>query len=59
MFYIVSESDKYGDLAVIFNPDKRTLYNMIGGFAPAVRAKYNELYEQVTPSDAEKDDDND
>ena len=59
MFYIVSESDKYGDLAVIFNPDKRTLYNMIGGFAPAVRAKYNELYEQVAPSDAEKDDDND
>lgn len=58
MYYIVSETEKYGDLAVIFNPDKRTLYNMIGGFSPAVRGKYNELYESVTPADAEKAEDN-
>ncbi|MBQ3841485.1 MAG: hypothetical protein II820_02215 [Ruminiclostridium sp.] len=56
MYYVISESEKYGDLAVIFNPDKRTLYNMIGGFSPAVRSKYNELYEKVTPADAVQND---
>lgn len=57
MYYVVCENEKYGDLAVVFNPDKRTLYNMIGGFSPAVRSKYSGLYEQVTPADAENAED--
>ena len=51
MYYVISETEKYGDLAVIFNPDKRNLYNMIGGFSPAVKSRYSELYRQVAPAD--------
>ena len=55
MWYVYAETDKYGKVAVVFNPDKDTLYNMIGGFAPAVRNRYPELYAAVKP-DAEPDD---
>lgn len=55
MYYLICENEKYGDLAVIFNPDKRTLYNMIGGFSPAVRSKYSGLYEKVAPAEAENE----
>ena len=47
-------------MAIIFNPDKRTIYNMIGGFAPAVKQKYRDLYDSLAPQFADtEDDDND
>lgn len=55
MYCFICGTKEYGDVAVIFNPDKRTLYNMIGGFSPAVKAKYTELYEKVTPADTDGD----
>ncbi len=51
MYCFVCGTKEYGDVAVIFNPDGRTLYNMIGGFSPAVKTKYAELYEKLAPED--------
>jgi len=51
MYSFVCESKEYGSVAIIFNPDKRTLYNMIGGFSPAVRNKYSALYEKLKPAE--------
>lgn len=53
MWYLYADTAKYGKLALVFNPDKNTLYNMIGGFAPSVKNKYKELYEKVKPEDTE------
>ncbi|MBP5606115.1 MAG: hypothetical protein J6X60_11325 [Ruminiclostridium sp.] len=47
LYYFVCGTKEYGDLAIIFNPDSRTLYNIIGGFAPSVRMNYNELYNKL------------
>jgi len=58
MWYLYADTDKYGKLALIFNPDRNTLYNMIGGFAPAVRNKYSDLYNSVKP-DKTAEEDND
>lgn len=57
MYCFICATKEYGDLAIVFNPDKRTLFNMIGGFSPAVRAKYSELYKKVKPSETEDDED--
>ena len=54
MYYIIAKTKKYGDLAVVFNPNAQTLYNMIGGFAPSVRNQYRELYKLVTPAEEEE-----
>ncbi|MBP3854603.1 MAG: hypothetical protein IK990_03180 [Ruminiclostridium sp.] len=59
LYCFVCGSKEYGDIAVVFNPDKRTLYNMIGGFSPAVRNKYAELYEKIAPKDTETENDDD
>lgn len=40
LWYIISDDERYGALAVVFNPDKNTRENMIGGFDPKVRANY-------------------
>ena len=40
LWYIVCNSQKYGVLAVLFNPDSRTRENMIGGFEPKLKAKF-------------------
>jgi hypothetical protein len=56
MYCFVCGSSDYGDVAVIFNPDRRTLFNMIGGFSPAVRTKYSELYEKVKPAELPDED---
>ena len=55
LYYFVCGTKKYGDVAVVFNPDDRTLYNMIGGFSPSVKNKYKELYESITPAEEEDD----
>ena len=55
MCCFVCGTKQYGDVAILFNPDERTLYNMIGGFSPSVRAKYSELYEKVKPADEESE----
>jgi hypothetical protein len=55
MWYLCADTDKYGKLAVIFNPDRSTLYNMIGGFAPSVRNKYSELYQAVKPESTDEE----
>ena len=47
LYYFVCGTKEYGDLAIIFNPDSRTLYNIIGGFTPSVRINYNELYNKL------------
>lgn len=57
MYCFICATKEYGDVAVVFNPDKRTLYNIIGGLSPAVKAKYNELYKKLAPAE-EKDKDN-
>lgn len=44
MYVLLCEHKSYGELAVVFNPDARTLENMTGGFAPEIKAKYAELY---------------
>ncbi len=51
MWYLYADTQKYGKLALVFNPDSNTLYNMIGGFAPSVKNRYKELYEKVKPED--------
>ena len=43
MWYLLSSSDELGQLAVIFNPDKKTLKNIAGGLSPALRQKYSSL----------------
>lgn len=60
MYCLISNIKEYGDVAVIFNPDDRTLYNMIGGFSPKVKNEYTELYKRVAPKDEQGggDDDN-
>ncbi len=55
MWYLCADTDKYGKLAVIFNPDRNTLYNMIGGFSPAVRNRYSDLYKAVKPENKEEE----
>ena len=40
LWYIVCNSNKYGVLAVLFNPDGRTRENIIGGFEPKLKAKF-------------------
>lgn len=50
MYCFICETKEYGDVAIIFNPDRRTLFNMIGGFSPAIRTKYSELYEKLKPA---------
>ncbi|MBO6301036.1 MAG: hypothetical protein J6N15_01190 [Ruminiclostridium sp.] len=57
MYCFICGTEKYGDVAIIFNPDKRTIYNMIGGFAPAVKQKYRDLYDSLAPQFAETEDD--
>ncbi len=47
MYCLLSKSEKNGVVAVIFNPDDRTLYNMIGGFSPAVKNTYSKKYEKL------------
>ncbi len=47
LYCFVCGTKEYGDLAIIFNPDSRTLYNIIGGFMPSVRMNYNELYNKL------------
>ena len=59
IYCFICETKKYGNVAVLFNPDKRTLYNMIGGFSPSVRAKYGDLYKKVTPVGDQTDTDED
>lgn len=58
MWYLYADTAKYGKLALVFNPNNNTLYNMIGGFAPAVRNKYTELYAKVKPAEEDTDNDN-
>ncbi|MCR4780032.1 MAG: DUF6106 family protein [Ruminiclostridium sp.] len=55
MWYLCADTDKYGRLAVIFNPDRNTLYNMIGGFSPAVRNRYSDLYKAVKPENKDEE----
>ena len=57
MYCLICEIKEYGNVAVVFNPDRRTLYNMIGGFDPRVRNKYTELYEKVKPADENTEED--
>lgn len=59
MYYFICGSKEYGSIAVVFNPDKRTLYNMIGGFSGAVKKKYLELYEKLAPAVEETDEEQD
>ncbi len=57
MYCLLADNDKYGKIAVIFNPDGRTLYNMIGGFASEARNAHRELYDTLAAKFAEKDED--
>ena len=59
MYCFVCGSKEYGSIAVVFNPDKRTLYNMIGGFSGGVKKKYLELYEKLAPAVKDDDDEDD
>ena len=56
MYCLVSDSEKFGKTAVIFNPDGRTLYNMIGGFSSTVRNNYRELYRKLAEKEAPDED---
>ena len=55
MYCLICNITEYGDVAVIFNPNNRTLYNMIGGFSPKVKHEYEELYKRVTPAEEESE----
>lgn len=57
MYCLLCNNDKYGKVAVIFNPDGRTLYNMIGGFSSEVRSAHRELYDQLAAEYTEDDSD--
>ncbi len=56
MWYLYADHPKYGKLALVFNPDNNTLYNMIGGFAPSVKNRYKELYGKVKPAEDTEND---
>lgn len=55
MYVLKCEHKSYGDLAVVFNPDARTLENMVGGFSPEIKAKYAELYIKKENGEEEAD----
>jgi len=41
MWYVFIDTESNGKIAIIFNPDDRTIKNIVGGLAPALRAKLN------------------
>ena len=55
MYYLTADTKKHGKLTIIFNPDNHTLYNIIGGFAPAVKKQYTKLMQSVKPADEDED----
>ncbi len=44
MWYLLIETESTGKVAIIFNPDERTIKNIIGGLEPLLRAKLSTKY---------------
>ncbi len=44
MWYVFIETESTGKVAIIFNPDMRTIKNIIGGLEPMLRAKLSAKY---------------
>ena len=40
LWYLISQTESSGTIALLFNPDERTRENIIGGLEHRVRAKY-------------------
>jgi len=41
MWYVFIDTESNGKIAIIFNPDDRTIKNIVGGLNPLLRAKLN------------------
>lgn len=39
LWYLLAQSEKYGNLLILFNPNEAVKENLIGGFEPKLRAK--------------------
>lgn len=46
MWYVFIDTESNGKIAIIFNPDERTIKNIIGGLNPALRAKLNAKFKE-------------
>lgn len=44
LWYVFIETESNGKVAVVFNPDSRTIKNIIGGLEPLLRAKLSAQY---------------
>jgi len=54
MWYVFIDTESNGKIAIIFNPDDRTIKNIVGGLNPLLRAKLNAEFSQENeeiPSD--------
>ena len=43
MYVLICDHKSYGETAVVFNPTKRTVSNIVGGMSPEIKKKYAEL----------------
>ena len=44
IWYLIAESNNYGNVALLFNPDERTITNIVGGLEPKLRLEYKEKF---------------
>ena len=44
IWYLIADSEQYGSVALLFNPDRRTAANIVGGFEPKLRIEYTEKF---------------
>ena len=44
LFYLIADSEKYGAVALLFNPDERTTRNIVGGFEPKLKMEYTKKF---------------
>ena len=44
IWYLIADTDKYGAVALLFNPDERTTGNIVGGLEPKLRMEYKEKF---------------
>ncbi len=42
LWYLIANTEKYGRVALLFNPNKKTVINIVGGLEPKLRMKYTE-----------------
>lgn len=44
IWYLIADFEKYGAVALLFNPDERTARNIVGGFEPKLKMECTEKF---------------